>query len=675
MAVKKRDLLNLVDMENIAGELSDEELVSLGAKVVQEYEIDLASRQEWEKTSKEALRLASQLVETKTFPWPDCANVIYPLITDAAIQFAARAYPDIVKGTDICKARVLGYDPENMKGERAERVSQHMSFQLLEEMTEWEEDTDKLLMVLPIVGTAFKKTYFDPVLGRNVSKYVSAGDLVVNMKARSLDTVRRKTEHVWLYENEVVERQRAGLYVDKPINYTINDSDPQTSHLFLEQHRYLDLDGDGYEEPYIVIVHKDSSQVTRITAGYDADSISYNVKGEVSHIKPVQYYTKYSFIPNPSGDFYDFGFGTILCPLNASINTVINQLLDAGTQNNAQNGFISKNFRVKGGTFSLAPNEWKQIDAMGHDIKNGIIPLPKTPPSAVLFKLLGFLVEAGKGLASMAQVLQGEGQPNTPATTTLALIEQGLKVYSSVYKRIFRSLKSEYRKLYRLNSIYLEDQSYFMFQDIRRSVAREDYAQGDLDIAPVADPNATDIQRLIRAQALLSVQGLNQQEQQRQYLAALKYTNEEIDKLLDVPQQEDPKMLEMNIKAEQGTRRLDILEAEAVSRIDVNKTVMLKNVADTEAKELGPQIELYMQQTQQVHEETMQQIQGLQQIIQTQQKGTADGQEDNLGGMAGVENGPGDTGGNGSLGEIPAELAGIEGDSGDSGFDAVESVA
>lgn len=667
-----KDLMRFVDMDNIAGELTDDELLVIGSKVVDEYEIDLASRAEWEKVSKEALRLACQLVEAKTFPYPNCANVIYPLITDAAIQFAARAYPDIVKGNDIVKARVTGYDPDNLKGERAERVSQHMSYQLLEEMGEWEEDTDKLLMVLPIVGTAFKKTYFDPVLGRNVSKYVSAEELVVNMKARSLDTVRRKTEHVWLYENEVIERQRAGLYLDKEVTYTVTDNDPQASHLFLEQHRYMDLDNDGYEEPYIVIVHKDSKQVMRITAGYDADGISYNGKGDVAHIAPVQYYTKYSFIPNPKGEFYDFGFGTILCPLNVSINTTINQLLDAGTWNNTQCGFISRNFRIKGGTLSLAPNEWKQIDAMGQDIKAGIVPLPKTPPSPVLFQLLGFLVEAGKGLASMAQVLQGEGQPNTPATTTLALIEQGLKVYSSVYKRIFRSLKSEYRKVYRLNSIYLEDQTYFIFQDMRKAVAREDYAMGDMDIVPVADPSATDIQRLIRAQALLSVPGLNPREQQRQYLAALKYTNEEIDRLLDMPEQEDPKMIEVQIKAEQENKRLAILEAEAVSRIEVNETVKVKNLADAEAKEMGPQIDAYMQQSQQIHEQTMQQIQGIQQMMQAQvaRKGAEGGREDNGGGIPGMEEPSGNDGSDEGVGGVPASMAGEQDIEGYGGFDA-----
>lgn len=599
-------ILKYIDNPNIAKDLDDQFLASLGTKVIQEYEIDFNSRYEWMEKSEKALAIARQIVDKKSFPWEGAANIAYPLITGACIQFASRAYPDILKGNDIVKGRVLGPDPTNAKTERKNRISSHMSYQLTEEMEEWEEDTDKLLHILPAIGECYRKSYFDPVLGRNVSKLVLVDNFVVNQNIKSLDTARRKTERVFLYANEVIEKQRAGLYLDVDLNLTPIDGDEQAAHEFYEQHRYLDLDDDGYEEPYIVTVHKDTEMVVRITAGYGLEDISLNAKDEIAAITQVQYYTKYGFIPDPGGGFLHFGFGQLLYPLNDTINTTINQLLDAGTLHNTMGGFVTKGFKVKGGTFSLAPNEWKMIDMMGTDLKSNILPLPVRAPSNVLFQLLGFIVDAGQRLAAMADVLSGEGQPNTPATTTLALIEQGLKVYSAIYKRIFRSMKAEFKKLYRLNSIYLEDLVYFTFQDTEQFTARQDYAMGDVAVAPVADPNATDIQRLMRAQALMSIPGLNPQAVQVQFLQALKYSNEEIKELMTMPEMPpDPKVVEMQIKAEQEMKRIEIQEAESISRIDVNKSTVIKNLADAEAKEIGPQLDLYMQKADQLHQQMM----------------------------------------------------------------------
>lgn len=625
------DLLKLIGMKNIAEILDEQQLARIGSDCVIGMDIDLASREDWDKKSEGALKIARQMVETKTFPWPGASNVLYPLITSSVIQFAARAYPDIVKGNDIAKARVTGRWSEE-KADRANRVSNHMSYQLLEEMEEWEEETDLLLHVLPAVGMCFRKTYFDPVLGRNVSKLILPDNFIVNNATKCLNTTRRKTEKVFLYRNEVIENIRGGLYLDIEKYLLEADGDEQCLHEFLEQHCWLDLDEDGYEEPYIVTVHKDSNMVARITAGFEEAGIQYNERNQIVKIDQVQYFTDFGFIPDPGGGYYKFGFGQFLLHINLSINTTINQLFDAGTLHNTQGGFVTKGFRIKGGTFSLAPNEWKQVDMTGMDLKANILPLPTKTPSAVLFQLLGFLVDAGKQLSSTADVLSGEGQPNTPATTTLALIEQGLKVYTAIYKRIFRSMKKEFKKLFRLNAIYLPDEEYFNFNDSEQFIARDDYNMGDIAIAPVADPNATDIQRLVRAQALMAVPGLNPKVQQRQYLSALKYSAEEIEELTNFEQPPDVKMLEFQAKTTEMSLRMQLEREKALSEISVNESIKILNLAKAEAAEAGPQLEFYKTQVQQMNEMVKAALQA------SGQKGATDdsGDEVEAGGVPGM---------------------------------------
>lgn len=514
-------------------------LQKIGKQVCEGYEFDKRSRADWEKRSAEAMDLALQVAENKSWPWPNAANVKLPLITTAAIQFHARAYPAIVPGQQICKGVPQGKDPEGVKLDRGDRIGKHLSYQVLEEMPEWEEDTDKLILNVSIVGCAFRKTHFDHTIGQNRSEMVTAKHLVVNHRTKNLTDARRITEEIDLYENDIEERMRSGRFrrVDLALKKFGEDDDP--AHEFLESHTWYDLDGDGYREPYICVVHRESKTVVRVTARFEAAGVTVGDDGAVVKIVPEHYYTKFSLIPNPDGGFYDIGLGYLLQPLNETANTVMNQMLDAGTLANTGGGFIGRGLRLKGGPIRFAPGEYLPVDAKGAQIKENIVPMVFAGPSTVLFQLLGLLIEMSKDVASVKDVLTGQSVPaNQPATTTLALIDQGLKVFIAIYKRLHRALKSEFKKLYRLNSLFLDPEVYFSFQDVPVEVLQADYQAGDLDIVPVTDPSVVaGPVKLVKAQALMSLvgRGLNDMEIYRRFLEAIEEPN--IDRILP---QEDP---------------------------------------------------------------------------------------------------------------------------------------
>ena len=509
---------------NLAEDLTDEQLISIANLAVDGFDTDKTSRKPWEDDLKTWTELALQIAQEKTFPWPNAANIKYPLLATAAMQFAARAYPTLVPSDGkVVKCKVIGYDMDGQKASRAERISKHMSYQVIDEMEEWEEDMDKLLLTLPIAGTCFKKTYWDSTKQRNCSKLVLPKSLVVNYYCRSLDDAERITEVFYMSRRQVKERQNRKLYLDLDLGDPVIDSsddlttsvnktfqkdtteDETTPYTILEQHTYLDLDEDGYSEPYVVTVEYNSRKVLRIVPRFTEDDVLVDEKKKVVSIDAIQYYTKYSFIPNPDGGFYDIGFGRLLGPLNNSANTLINQLVDAGSLSNLQAGFIGKGLRIKMGESRFQPGEWKSVNAVGDDLKKQIFPLPVREPSQVLFNLLDLLLKSGKELASVAEIFVGKmpGQ-NTPATTTMATIEQGMKVFTAVYKRIYRSLTSEFRKIYRLNRTYLNPEQEVSVLD--QPIQQSDYSGPEDDIVPAADPNAVSSQeKQAKVQAIMQI--------------------------------------------------------------------------------------------------------------------------------------------------------------------------
>jgi chaperonin GroES len=515
------------------GEDGEQKLAKIAADVDRKYEIDKKSRSEWEEATKRAMDLALQVRKPKNYPFEGAANIKYPLVTVAALQFGARAYPAIVDGLRIVKAQVVGNDSgvpikddngdpkvdplsqeplwikkPGEKRARADRVSKHMSYQLLNEMEEWEEDTDVLLHHLPIVGCAFRKVWRSETLRRNKSEMVPAKHLVVNNKCRSLDEAPAVTHEVFIYPQDIEERKLSGVWLDieLPCPSSDGDNDEDAPHLFLEQHCFLDLDEDGYKEPYIVTVHKESCCVVRIVANYSLDKVKDNGK-RIIFIPKEQYFVKYSFIPDPQGGFYDIGFGQLLESLGETIDTAINQMLDAAHLQNAGGGFIGTGIRLKkGGQIRVSPGKFEQIETSGK-ISDQVHMHQFQGPSPVLFNLLGMMVDAAKDITAVKDILTGDtnGQTQT-ATTTLAMIEQGLKVFTAIYKRIYRALKDEFKLLFELNAKHIDEQAYYTFNDEQEVVQKTDYDLASLDVCPVADPKmVTDMQRMTHAQLLMQI--------------------------------------------------------------------------------------------------------------------------------------------------------------------------
>jgi len=641
MAVTK--LAKLAGYANIAEKLDDAELSQIGYRVVEEFDIDKESRSDWEDRNEVAMKLATQVIEMKNWPFEGAANIKYPTLSIAAVQFSARAYPQIVQGQNVVKGKVIGSDPDGTKASRADRIGVHMSYQLLEEMEEWEDDTDSLLTALPIEGCEFKKTYFSPEKQRNVSEWVRPNDLVVHYRAKSLETAPRATHVVWYYPNEIIELVRSGTWLDEeayqgraqPDMEKEHDArDVDAPHCFYEQHRWLDLDDDGYKEPYIVTVHRDTRKVARIKARYTIDSIHINEKKQVRKIDAVHYFTQYKFMPSPDGGFYGMGFGTLLTPINESINMTLNQLHDSGTLSNTQGGFIGKGMSIKkggGGEISFKMGQFEQVGYTGDDIKKAIMPLPFKEPSLVLFNLLGLLIDAGDKLGSVTDPLMGEAPgANVPATTTLALIEQGLKVFSSVFKRIHRSLGKEFKKLYRLNSVYLEDEVYFTVLDSPKAVGRMDYNMQDVDVAPVSDPSmVSDTQQLIKAQALMGMlgAGFNDDAIKDFFLESLRVPDREKFKADPnaKPTPEPKIMLELQkLELERDKFELEIAKAEF--EIVKMKADAIKSLAQAEAAKAGPQLEQYKADLQSLTERYKAQQQARSKQLQSKQTSSQAGE-------------------------------------------------
>jgi len=308
-----------------------------------------------------------------------------------------------------------------------------MSYQLLDEMEEWEGETDKLLHVLPIVGCAFRKSYFSPSLRRNVSELILPDDFVVHYYTKSLATCPRATHVIRLHPYEIEERVRGKRFIefDYGLPAGSEPNDEESPHEFLEQHRLEDLDEDGYPEPYIVTVHKETSRVVRIVARFGEDSVTFGDDGQVNRIEGERYFTKFGFIPSFDGSFYDIGFGFLLRPMSQAINAAINQMLDAGTQQNMGGGFIGAGMRIKGGDARFRPGEYKRVISVGGSIRDNIVALPFPGPSQTLFNLLGLLIEAAKDITSVKDIMTGDqGPANEAAARTMARIEQGMKVFS-----------------------------------------------------------------------------------------------------------------------------------------------------------------------------------------------------------------------------------------------------
>lgn len=522
--------IELMGSQNIAQSMTDQELNSIAQKVIDDYDDDVDSLSDWLEQYESALKLARQLRDEKNFPWPNASNVKYPLIGQAAISFNARAYPEVVQGDKVVKTRTIGVDPNDEKSKRGERVSRFMSWQLLEQVPNWDRDTDTMLIQLPIVGTMFREVSWDDVEGRPRDELLLPDEIVINYHAKSVDLqkCRRISKEITLFMNDIKERERMGLWNEVSYSKSATEGDciEEDEQVFIHQLRYLDLDKDGYEEPYAVTVHKDLAKVVRIVAIYDEAGLFVSDNGEVARIEPYKIYSDFHFIPSFDGGFYSIGFGQYLYAINCSIDTTLNQLIDAGTLSNTQAGFLGKGLRTRAGQKPFQPGEWRPVETKGMDLRANIVPLPTQEPSTVLYQLMMFLVDVGKQMSSNVDVLSGVPQGvNTPVGTTMAMIEQGMKEIDAAYKRVYRGLMQEYKMLYRLNSIHVNDELYQRVLDEPADMAK-DFNMQDMDIIPVGDQRvSTQLMRVIKAQnareIAMSTPGANVQEASKRVLEAM----------------------------------------------------------------------------------------------------------------------------------------------------------
>lgn len=491
--------------DNLAEQLTEEELGKISASVHQGYKDDRTSRRGWEAQNAEGLKLALQLKEDKSFPWEHSANVKVPLVAMSCVQYNARAYSALIGNDDLVK-------PVN-GGEEAFRVTKQTSNYIRHEMEDWEQNHDQMLIMQALTGCPVKKTHKGY---ENVKSEVILPDRIV-VNYFSGNKPERLTHRIYYSENEIKELQLSGFFRECELQAVNPESTPTTDvsdkahgevktanpegHEILEVHCLWDMDGDGLKEPYIIHIDDDSGKILRISTrwesirmakkgkmieGYDAGLEKAGYK--VCKITPETFFTKYEFIPSPDGSWYGIGFGSLLGPINKAVDSLLNQLIDAGTLATVSGGMLARNVRVRSGKVGVIPGKWVRTEANAQDLAKGVFPWPTKEPSSVLFALMQFLMQMGERLGSVTEAMTGEnpGQ-NQAATTTMAVLEQGSQVHNSIYKRTFRAMTNEMRLIYK-----------FLSQE-----NREVYNIDPKDIMLTADPTVmSQSQRIAKVQAL-----------------------------------------------------------------------------------------------------------------------------------------------------------------------------
>ncbi len=671
---------------NLCDRFSPDDLDTLGGWCWQAKEQDELSRSKWFHRMEAAMDLAMQVQKDKNFPWPNCANVIFPLVTIAALQFSSRSYSTIIQTPDPVKYQIVGPDPDQRLKEQGDRIGTHMSWQVLEEDCSWEEQHDRLLINVAIVGCNFVKTYYSAKLKRITSELVLARDFILDYNAKSVHDCARKTQVMSQYRNDIYEKAISDVYrkgileedwfnsVPAPASdarraeqdnrqgkLPISTPDEDTPFRTYEQHRLLDLDHDGYYEPYIVTFEETSHKVLRLAARWEsADDVDRTdfpgQKRRIRSIKAAEYFDKYGFIPAPDGGIYDIGFGILLGPINEAVNSGIDQLLDAGTQACAGGGFLGRGVKMRGGVYTTAPGTWKRVDVTGDDIRKNMVPYPPIEPSEVMFKMIGLLIEYSERIAGTQDQLVGvnPGQ-NTPAETSRNTMEQGLKVYKGIYKRIWRSMKSEFKTRHKLNGLYLQSKKHFGTKG--SFVLQEDYKSNPEFVIPSADPDIiSDSQLVTQAvtlrEAAATVPGYDREAVEKNFLKAIKIKAIDhyyvgIAKSGPLP---NPKVQVEQLKAQVQHERTQ------VEKLKVTGTLLMaRNKLQAEINNLNAQTVKLLAETQ--TEQVKAKVDAFEAIVKafethsqmltdqiTAMSGGKEGGEGNSGGMGGMEESPGNAG-------------------------------
>ena len=507
--------------ENLSEFLDPATLSEVSNELTTAFEEDLSSRGDWYEAFKDGLELLGVDSDPRSEPFEGASGVYHPLLAEATTHFQAQAYKELLPANGPVDTKIMGAssDPKAMQ---ANRVKDFMNYQLMYKMEEYDPEMDQMLFFLPLAGSAFKKCYFDPAIGRVVSRFIKAEDLIVPYYATDLHTSPRITHRMAMSENDLRKLQLSGFYRDMPMNPpTVSDGDnavqdkideidgvsrtgTQAEYTLLEFHVELDIEGfehtdsdgepTGLALPYIVTICKDNNTVLSIRRNYEETDPMR---------KKIEYFTHYKFLPGLG--FYGFGLIHMIGGVTRSATSILRQLIDAGTLANLPAGFKARGLNIQRSDDPVQPGEWRDVDVPGGTIRESFLPLPYKEPSATLAQLLGLLVESGQRFASVMDNQTGEGNSQAPVGTTVALLEKGQKVISAIHKRLHYAQRNEFKILKRLFGEYLPPEYPYQVQGAQQTVFAEDF-NNSVDVVPVCDPNIfSTTQRIILAQTQLQM--------------------------------------------------------------------------------------------------------------------------------------------------------------------------
>jgi len=510
---------------NLAEFLPDEVLDEMGADLSQKYQDYQMGRKEWERSYTQGLDLLGFKYDMRTEPFQGASGATHPVLAEAVTQFQALAYKELLPADGPVRTQVIGA-PNEEKTKQAERVKDFMNYELMEKMKDYEPDFDQMLFYLPLAGSAFKKTYYDELSKKAVSKFVPADDLIVPYTATSLDDAEAIIHRVKVSKNELRKQQVAGFYLDidlgspRQVEDDVEKKERELEgqrktqdddvYTLLECHVNLDIEGfedadetgepSGIKIPYIVTVDEATRNVLAIRRNYEI--------GDPEKTK-IPYFTHFKFLPGLG--FYGFGLIHMIGGLSRTATAALRQLLDAGTLSNLPAGFKMRGIRIRDDAQSIQPGEFRDVDAPGGNLKDSFMMLPFKEPSATLLNLMGIVVNAGQRFASIADLQVGDGNQQAAVGTTVALLERGSRTMSAIHKRIYSSLKNEFKLLARVFKLYLPPEYPYDVVGGQRFVKQTDF-DDRVDILPVADPNIfSQTQRISLAQTELQLATSNPQ--------------------------------------------------------------------------------------------------------------------------------------------------------------------
>lgn len=504
---------------NLAEEIPDRELQRISSELLEEFDANKASRQDWEEAYSSGLELLGFNYEERTQPFRGASGVTHPLLAEAATQFQAQAFNELLPPSGPVRTVVMGAST-SAKVQQAQRVKQFMNYYITNEMEEYTPDMDQMLFFLPLAGSTFKKTYYDETLGRAVSRFVPAENLVVPYETADLETCPNITQVVRMSLNDLRKRQVAEVYLDvevipsqkemSSLDGAFSRIDGQDSNqidydcTILECH--VDLDLEGYEDldeegdytgikiPYIVTISEDNGQVLSIRRNYREDD---------ERRKKISYFTHYKFLPGFG--FYGLGLIHTIGGLSRTATSALRQLIDAGTLSNLPAGFKARGLRIRDDDEPLQPGEFRDVDAPGGAIRDSLMPLPFKGPDQTLFQLLGFVVDAAQRFATITDLKVGDGNQQAAVGTTMAMMEQGARVMSAVHKRLHYAMRQEFKILSRVMSESLPQEYPYSVPGGDETIMQSDF-DGRVDVIPVSNPNVfSQAQRIMLAQTKMQL--------------------------------------------------------------------------------------------------------------------------------------------------------------------------